>query len=370
MQSLWLHAAFCNYEPEWLQGFIEELEAREDTVAASHSLKDALKDDIASDWGDKNKGRPPFCSWVNSTLRAWLDPQMLDDESATDKSDNLAKQTVGSVALLCSIPMKPRYVAFARSWVGDVYNTVRSAEIAIRFRNQRRAADEAMQAGPYFAHEIQKVVDQALTTAQRDFADNGQKAIETRRFVLYSIRSLCKLAYSCTDAVLSRNENALNEQTREFMKPLQKLRQDGVLLVDLTSIAKEIYNSVRRREGGTVTFPDKGEMQIRPDVKQHGACFLLVAEMLRNYCQSQVAGFEARFRPQLDADTLTIGLEGPTSARLDVFLRTLSIGKASTFWDKDAGSCKFTVTVNLGPQIAEPPVQLQTLPGSSSGLVR
>lgn len=364
LQSLWLHSAFCSSEPPWLHHFIKELASHEDTRPTCISLQEGLADDIASDWSDSRTHRPPFCSWINISLRPWLDPEegsIFKDEAATDHPPQLAKKTVGSAAFLSSIPLRPGYVAFARSWVSEVYNTVRNVEMSILFHNKELGRREAMMAGPYFAHEIQKIVDEGLATAQREFADDREEAARTRRFVLYSIRTLCNLAYSFTNAMMSQDPEALKNVRDELVNPLEQLRADGVLLYNVTKIAEETYQSISQQTAGRINFPDTGEPQVTATAKQHGACFLLVSELLRNYCQSQPLGSVAEFRTRLQNDTLIIELEGPTRAqrnaksmtfaRLHVFLHTLGIGEAVTEWDKEAGMFKFTVKVSFAPAI-------------------
>lgn len=360
LQSLWLHSAFCSSEPPWLQAFIKELASYEDTQPVSDSLLEGLEDNIASDWSDSRTGRPPFCSWINISLRPWLDPEegsIFKDESATDRRPQLAKKTVGSAAFLSSIPLRPGYVAFVRSWVSEVYNTIRNVEMSILFHNKELGRREAMMAGPYFAHEIQKIVDEGLATAQRDFADDSEEAARARRFVLYSIRTLCNLAYSFTNAMMSQDPEAMQKVRDDLVKPLQQLRVNRALLYNLTRIAEETYQSIKQ-QNGRINFPDTGEPQITATAEQHGACFLLISEMLRNYCQSQPLDSVAEFRTRFHNDTLTIELEGPTRAqrnaksmtftRLHGFLHTLGIGEASSEWDKKAGMYKFTVKVSFG----------------------
>lgn len=362
LQSIWLHTAFCEKEPPWLRPFIEELGNRTDTEAAGRSLRKALEDETAMDWGDRKTNRPIFRSWVNLSLRAWLNPLGVSpdaDQAWKEEPDRLAEKTVGSAALLCSVPIRPQFLDFARAWISEVYNTVRNAEMAVFFHNQQLAVQEALMAGPHFAHEIQLIIDQSLTTAQKDFADNRPETVETRRFVLYSIRTLCNLAYSFTNAILSENKNALEENKREFIDPLRTLRGEGKLLVTINCIAREIYKSVKRKNSATVIFPATEEMKTPPEPDQHGVCFLLTAEMLRNYCQPQNRDkrFEAQFRSFLDDDTLIVEMIGSTGAnrtpasmtlaRIDRFLRILGVGDVHTTWDQQAGEFTFRVTVDL-----------------------
>src|SRR6185295_1661096 len=242
------------------------------------------------------------------------------------------------------------YFAFARAWISEVYNTVRNAEIAILLHNKELAAREAMASGPYFAHEIKRVVDQGLATAQRDFAEDRDEAVLTRRHVLYSIRTLCNLAYSFTNAVLSDRTYALKNARDELVTPLQELRREGTLVSDLTGIAEEIYKSVKRQNGGSVNFPERTEKEISVEERSYAACFLLVVEMLRNYCESQPRTSVAEFRTWLHNDRLIIELEGPTRAqrnptslsfaRLDILLHSLDIGEARTTWTREAETFK------------------------------
>jgi hypothetical protein len=362
LQSLWLHSAFCDFEPPWLSAFIEELRTCPEASGLSSSLEEALTDDRATNWGDHSTHRPLFTTWVNLSLSAWLDPRNIAmdvDEQPRRSKRNLASKTVGSAAFLSSMPLRPRYFALAKSWISEVYNAVRNAEIAMLLHNRELRISEANLAGPYFAHEIQTVVDQALATAQRDFANNSEEAVERRRFVLYSIRTLCILAYSFTK-VISVDGRMTEEAEETLLRPLQDLRNDKVLISDVINIAEKIYQSVRSKQGGTITFPETPSSKIFANELQHGACFLLTVELLRNYCQSKASGPPATFRAWLENDEniLNIELEGSTGAgrnprsmslaRLDQFLRVLGFGKTTFDWDNKAHTFKATVQVDLG----------------------
>ncbi len=361
LQSLWLHSAFCNLEPGWLPSFIDTLGAHPGSDLLHSSLTRALRDKRASDWGDKSEGRPLFSSWGILSLSPWLDPRDIllgEDGQSFDRARSLSSKTVGSAAFLSSVPLGPVYLAFAKQWVSEVYNAIRNAEMAMLIHNKQRRVDEAFAAGPYFAHEIQTVVDQALPTVQRAFADDREEAVKTRRFVLYSIRTLCALAYSFTNVVMSPSKDAIERERGNLLDPLRKLRARKVLLSDLTTIAEETYESLKIKDGGVVLFPEPQSTEISADEVQYGACFLLIAELLRNYCHSHRSGPTASFRTWLDGDILTVELEGstraerkPTSmsvARLDRFLRLLGVGYTTSEWNWEQRSFRTAVHVNLG----------------------
>lgn len=360
LQSLWFHSAFCNINPSWLPSFLEDLNAHPDGSHAYRSLRDALADKIASDWGDGSEHRPLFSTWAILSLSSWLDPRdiLITKETKQDKKPNLASKTVGSAAFLSSIPLSPLYLAFAKHWVSEVYNAIRNTEMAMLVHNEQNGMKEAFAAGPYFAHEIQTLVDRALPTVQESVADDHEQVVRRRRFVLYSIRTLCTLAYSFTNVVTFPTEFTIKEEADKLLDPLRKLRYKGVLERDLTAIAIETYENLKRRDGGTISFCNPPQSyEISANDIQRGACFLLLVELIRNYCGSKRSGPTASFRTSLDGDTLVVELKGstdaqknPTSmsfARLDLFLRFLRVGTANIEWYPEFKSFTGTVHVNL-----------------------
>lgn len=364
MQSLWLHSAFCDFEPKWLPSFVEELGLHLESRALKSSLNQALADDVATKWGDWNQNRPLFSSWVNLSLSPWLDPRdmSLGDDEPPARKPKWASRTVGSAAFLSSVPVRPLYLAFAKQWVNEVYNALRNAEMAMLLFNKKLHVLEAIHAGPYFSHEIQTLVEQALPTVQRQIAKNNENAIQTRRFLLYSIRTLCTLAYSFTRVVLSTKDYE-EERKKNLLQPLNELRASKALLPNLTSIAKETYESLKVGGGGIVVFEGCSQApDMFVDDLQYGACFLLIVELFRNYCHSDRSGPTATFRTRLDGDILLIELEGATQAerkpmsmsvaRLNRFLRVLGIGQVTMDWDAKLKWFKSTVRVNLDPDSA------------------
>jgi hypothetical protein len=363
MQSVWLHAAFCDYKPEWLDRLIEDLASGDETLPASEALRAGLNDPVAINWGDATTKRPTFCCWTNLTLRPWLDPSKLYDFKSYDDTEGprrLASQTMGSAEMLCSIPLRPNYFAFVRPWISEVYSMVRNAEIAILIHNQKLGAREPMLAGPYFAHEIKKLVDDALPTVKREAADTSTEAVRNRRFLLHSIGALTNLAYSFTNAVLSMDKQALQKERQKFLTSLCQLQQADALVKSLRLVAQEVYKSVRRERGGQVFFLHSDTSGWEPESlngAQQSACFLLTAEMIRRHCNKEENISVAQWSASVEASKLIINLTGPTRAqrnpvsmsfvRLDVFLHSLDIGEATVFWNKREKECSFTVKVDL-----------------------
>jgi hypothetical protein len=368
MQAIWLHAAFCDHEPQWLNGFINELLSEKETQLAGEALKLALKDSVAADWGDARRGLPRFCNWINLSLHPWPAPglpPMLDllPRAPGHPQWTLASQTVGSAAFLSSVPLHSSYVAVVRRWVTTVYGMIRSAEISILFHHyQVEVNSAAMLAGPYFAHELKKLIDEGLSTVLREVTDTSSKSINTKRFVLYSLRTLGNLAYGFTNAVLSRDKAAIKKEKEEFLEPLRTLYQNGLLEAALRQVAEQVYESVRQESGGRVAFPEMDPTNLTfgcLDEPQHCSCFLLVVEMIRNYCKYEPNDCTANWETHLGEGSLIIKLEGPSRAQrnpasmtfawLDVFLHALGIGKAMVNWDKERGSCAYSVEVILSP---------------------
>jgi hypothetical protein len=172
LTSVWIHAAFCDNKPKWLDDFIQELLSEEETLPVGRALQSALNDSVAVDWGDASRGRPRFNCWSNLSLHAWLAPSrapMLEPTAPSGDSQQRtqASQTVGSAEFLSSVPLHPSYFAIVRQWVSSIYGMVRNAEISILFHNQQIGVHEAVLAGPYWAHELKKLIDQSSSTLLR-----------------------------------------------------------------------------------------------------------------------------------------------------------------------------------------------------------
>jgi len=361
LQSLWFHSAFSNMNPSWLSSFLEDLKANPAGNPVYLSLRDALADKIASDWGDGSEHRPLFSTWVILSLSSWLDPRdiLITEETKRDKKPHLASKTVGSAAFLSSVPLSPLYLTFAKNWVSEVYNAIRNTEMAMLVHNQQNGMKEAFAAGPYFAHEIQTLVDRALPTVQESVDDDHEETIRRRRFVLYSMRTLCTLAYSFTNVVAFPDEFTIKEEAEKLLEHLRKLRYKGVLECDLTAIAIETYENLKLKDGGKIFFCNLPQSyEISANDIQRGACFLLVVELIRNYCSSKQSGPTAKFLASFEGDTLVVELKGSTNAqrkptsmsfaRLDLFLRFLRVGRAHIEWCQEFHTFTSTVRVNLG----------------------
>jgi len=368
MQSVWLHAAFSDHHPTWLDGFIEKLNGDKETAPAGEALGSGLDDEVATDWGDASRNRPHFRNWTNLSLDRWPVPGLPPDYDLLSRAvgwplRTLASQTVGSAAFLSSIPFRPNFLAEVRRWVTTLYGMIRSAEISVHFHNYRVEVDTAnMLTGAYWANELKKLIDEGLSTVWAEAGDEGSDAVNTRRFVLYSVRSLSSLAYDVTNGFLSRRDGAMDTVKRDFLAPLRRLHEDKKLEVTLQGVAEQFYNSIRQENRGQLVFPQPSRCDLPFDpesVAQHGSCFLLVAEMIRTYCKHGRSGCVAKWNARLENDILTIRLKGPTRAqssptlleftRLDVFLRTLKIGEASVALDNEK-TCTYAVRVDLSDE--------------------
>ena len=65
--SLWMHSVFESRPPDWWRQLNEELE-RQSLTSVSESIAQALADEVACDWGDRNSGRPGFTNWTTINL--------------------------------------------------------------------------------------------------------------------------------------------------------------------------------------------------------------------------------------------------------------------------------------------------------------
>ena len=266
---------------------------------------------------------------------------------------------MGLAEILASVVLGPSYLAVVRRWIATIYGMIRSAEISILLHNYRVEVETAaMLAGPYFAQELKELVDGGLSRVLQEAKDTGEKAINNRLFVLRSVRSLGTLAYNVITAVLSRDEAALGREKRDFLIVLTQLHAEEILLKTLRQVASDIYYCVRREPGARIVFPPTttgdspkfNQLQLR-------SCFLVQAEMIRNYCESAGVSSEAKWSATLSGCRLTIKLTGSTVAqrnpasvpfaRLDVFLYALGIGKAGVTWDKEQRICTYSVEIEL-----------------------
>jgi hypothetical protein len=361
LHSVWLHTAFCQSEPPWLKEFIEELLPEQRTRPAAAALRNGLADEVAKDWGDASLDRPRFSSWSYLSLHAWLAPSLapiFDAPSSVAQTGRKteASSTVGSAEFLSSVPLRPLYYGYVRPWLSSVYGALRNAEISILLHRQQRDFRTAVLPGPYFAHELKKLIDEGSASLLRDADKTDREAVRTRQFVLYSLCTLSNLAYAFTNAVLSRDLKAIEREKKEFLEPLRALHANGQLLAVLQHVAEQVYESVWHEQCARVVFPKcRGDRHKMLPELQHRSCFLLVAEMIRSYCEYE-KDCEAVWNATVENDSLVISLTGPTraqrnpasmtDARLHVFLKALDIGEASVAWHRERKECVYTVKVN------------------------
>jgi hypothetical protein len=364
MHAVWLHAIFCDNKPAWLDDFIHELQSRSETQQAGEALKLGLEDKVAANWGDAALGRPRFSCWSYLSLHSSLapsvspmyDPQVQPEEA---RRRTLAMQSLGSAELLCSVPLRPRYISIVRPWISEVYGLVRNAEISILLQNHKLETRKAELAGPYWAHELMKLTDEGLSTILREAADTSPAAVSNRKFVLHSIRMMGSLAYAFTGPIFSGAQEA-RKQREEFLKPLRRLFEKGWLLEALRYVAEQTYENICYGRGAHVVFTETTAAGWKPEklhYEEHRSCFLIVSEMVRNYCDSEDDECIATWKALVTDDVLRVELTGPTRAqrnpasmtlaRLNVFLRALEIGKANVEWDKEQGMCAYIVEVDL-----------------------
>lgn len=371
MHAVWLHSVFCNSKPEWLDGFLRQLLGNAETRLAGAALQRGLEDPVAADWGDAALGRPNFSCWSYLSLHASLSPTRFSVYEPLPDADLARKraiisQTLGSAELLSSVPLRPRYFSLVRPWISEIYALVRNAEISILLQNHKLEARKAELAGPYWAHELMKLTDEGLSTALRDAADTSPAAVSNRRFVLHSIRMVGSLAYAFTGPVFSGEQGA-ERQKDEFLEPLRELYEKGSLLEALRYVAEQTYENICYGHGGRVIFTGGAATDWKPDrlrYECHRSCFLLVSEMVRNYCENEGDKCIATWEASVKDRSLTVRLIGTTNsqrnpssmtlARLNVFLHALDIGKANVEWNKEQGLCAYTVEVDLSTGGASP----------------
>jgi|GEM_PF-2848557 len=365
MHSVWLHAAFRSDQPDWLEHFLRELLSDRETQPAGDALQQALNDKTAVDWGDGSRQRPNFTCWSYLSLHASLAPLVSPLHPSPPQAEeelqaNLARQSLGSAELVSSIPLRPRYFSIVRPWISEVYGLLRNAEISILLENHKLEARRADLAGPFWAHELMKLTDEGLSTVQRDLGDPKLKAAGNTRFVLHSIRMLSSLAYLFTGPIFTGAQGAVR-QREEVLGPLRRLHKEDRLIDALKYVAQQTYENLCA-DGPHVVFEVESSPGWKPETLRYPeqrSCFLLVSEMIRNYCESERDTDSATWKAVGSGSTITVTLTGttraqrnPTSmtlARLNVFLRALEIGSANVEWDKNQGMCQYKIEVDLAP---------------------
>jgi len=364
MHSVWLHAIFCGWKPTWLDGFIRELKENAVTQPAAVSIEQGLADPVATDWGDAGKGRPCSMTWSYVSLHSSLAPSISDLYAGIPQHDETrrrlqASQSLGSAELLCSIPLRPRYLASVRSWISEVYGLIRNAEFSVLLQNHKLQSRRLELSGPFWAHELMKLSDEGLATVLREVDDNRPSATDNRRFVLHSMRMLGTLAYAFTGPLFG-GPKGVTAQRDEFMKPVLDLYTRGILVDALREVAQQTYKHVCAGTGARVAFGKAqrnptGRLRLRNEEQR--SCFLLVAEMIRNYCENEVEACVGKWEAAVEDGTLHVRLYGQTHSqrnpvsislsRLNLFLRALSIGRADVEWQKEQSICIYDVAVNL-----------------------
>jgi hypothetical protein len=245
-----------------------------------------------------------------------------------------------------------------RPWISEVYGLLRNAEISILLENHKLEARRADLAGPFWAHELMKLTDEGLSTVHRDLSGLKPKVVGNMKFVLHSIRMLSSLAYLFTGPIFTGAEGAVR-QREEVLAPLRRLQTDGKLIDALKYVAKQTYDN-HCLDGPHVVFDVPSVPGWKPEQLQYDqqrSCFLLVSEMIRNYCDSEKDTGHATWKAEVVGNAITLTLTGTTRAqrnpasmrlaRLNVFLRALEIGSADVEWNRDQGMCQYKIEIDL-----------------------
>lgn len=374
MTSIWLHSAFCPEKPRWLETFVSTLAVRKEHLAAD-AVRSALCDLVACDWGDRATGRPLFKSWSYLSVYPSLAPvppaifpssaqvntKEVERQRRIEEKGLVVNRGVGSAAVLCSIPLKPVSVSLIHRWVSTVYGMMRDAEAAILLHKyQFDAANVGMIAGPWFAHELKKLINDGLQTLLRHSSESTESARDERRFVLNSIRNLGDLAYVYSNGVLTHQPDWKDTCREEFLKPLRDLYSQELLVPALSYIAQRVYVMSCRENRARVEFETLRTKVFDPaslNDHQHCSCLMLVAEAIRTYCHSERADCVGRWSATESNSGITIELVGPTRAqrnpgsmaylRLDLLLKELNVGSASVTWDSANQICSYHINVEL-----------------------
>jgi hypothetical protein len=366
--GIWLHTVFHNNQPPWLKTFVDELLSDSNTRPAGEALEAALNDDALSNCRFTDDGSC-FKSWTHLALYpslAPVPPAMFPMRPISGPADPKIDQTVGSAAFLCSVPLGPVFVSLAHAWVSTVYDLIRNVEVAILLNNhQIEAASTGMLAGPWWAHELKKLIDEGLPILLREASESTLGAKENRYFVLNSIRTMGDLAFAYANGTLSRDHESMRKQRESLIKPLRLLRDSGNLNPALRYVAGHVYRMVNRTRGGRINFsePDPPGFDLTHLTdEQHRSCLLFVEDAIRSYCQAADPECVANWSATCKGDLIEIRLAGRIKAehfssmacaQLDFLMTALEIGHTEVPPLGEKGSFSYLVRIQLNPWVPQ-----------------
>lgn len=343
--ALFMHSAFRGDAPVWLN----DLYAALDNAGLQRVLdrEGTSKDPIAQDWGDMSKNRELFRCWSTITLQPMLNAVPESSSFSTGAVPGhldgmLTNQSIGSSYMFSSVPLRKEYLAVVRDYVRKVYAMMRNFEQAINTQNLLYRARRTLvsQSAVLLHHEFNAMLKDRYQTVEIDIAKCDPAVVTLRRDAWRSIVAHVSLLNSWSQAFLHREPRAKSELQRRFLYPLLALHERDALERGLMQVAGDVYANNDRYAGATVSFPlasAGAPIHLEPD--EYNRCFLLVSEVVRNFCKHEERLVEACWWMEIKSNILHIRMEYPTLLQerprsntfdcLDTLLRDLELGTAT-----------------------------------------
>lgn len=356
--ALWMHACFASEAPAWLLDLERELAAA-NLTGVLEQLKASRSDPYAMDWGDRTIGRPQFTTWTTISLHWMLTPPPADllgvRQSGADKK-GVVRQMIGSATFTSSVPLRKDFIALVRPWIRSIYGMMRNAEISTHLRQQR--AEQLMRAGTWLSHELTKLLKTCYPNVRKQMKSADPACIADRQAAWDLITQFADITNLWAKANTLRDPASRDALRERFLQPLHELRNAGRLQPSLRSVAAAFYESSQHE---ALSIPELEEPGEAPELTngQRSVCFLLVSEMIGNFCRHE-RNQSAAWSVEVGEDRLMITLVAGTSLRerpsswtfayIDEFLNNTELGSAKVrLVDK---KLTWLVSVNLGTKEA------------------
>jgi hypothetical protein len=359
--SLWMHSVFNSEQPDWLKDLFDELEKQE-LESVSASIRAALKDPVAHDWGDKKKGRPSFKTWTTIGLHPLVAPppvRIMGPQNESVESmptpSTIFRQTIGWATMLCSTRLDLPFISVARQWIRGVYGMLRTAEVAVLLKN-RESLERAAQVVRALSHDTRKLIYESVASMLHEANSNSTEVVQNRRITLLNLDAQSVLSYGLSAA--AADSLKAKRMHDDILKSLEGVRDNLVGII--YRVADEIQGFMREENCPKIKVPQLLSQDFEIPRNTYAICLLLIGEMVRNYCEHGPEGSVAELSATLTEHWLKIVLEGNTEKRpvgqayalLDNILEILSLGEARS--DKVSDNrYRWTVAVNFKK---EPPL--------------
>lgn len=359
--ALFIHSAFCCKSPAWFEQLKQELQASGlDSVL---NLQKTSIDPVAQDWGDRSTNRDLFQCWSTITLQPMLNavPEsspIAAGETTGSLGGTLTNQSIGSSYIFSSVPLRKEYLAVVRDYVRKVYAMMRNFEQAINTQNLLYRARRTMvsQSAVLLHHEFNALVANRYQTVGLDIGKCDPQVVAVRKSAWHSVTSHANFLYFWSQAYLEKSPKAKSDLQERFMRPIQSLLSRGTLESTLKRVAVDVYNSNSHDPGATIVFPIADtNVGAEAGPEEYYSCFLLTAEIVRNFCKHERRAVEARWWAEIKHEKLNIRMSCPTTLdeppaantfrALIVLLKDLDLGDGNV--TINGGCLLWWVQVNL-----------------------